>query len=683
MRDRWNGLRAKLLIPILSLFTVGMIVVIVIILMISSKNINVLSDELMNEKNHRYTSEIQGEINVARQSTKDLKKLMEESIKTQGSSRENIIEILKDVVRENDIYGAYILFERNKFDGKDDEYVNAYGHDETGMFYPYVIKEGDDIKVEVLDFYDADDETGNFYKYPKQYGRGGVVDPIEYTVGGKKVILASTIETITVDGEFIGLLGQDVIVENLLEDIKDEKIFDSGYLFMADANGRVFFHQDESLVGSYIFEAYSDKNNELVKEARENGTEISFDDKKFSTEGTLRYKFNPVPIGGDNWWVASRAPIREINEASNTMLLVGIILGLIFIAITAIFLISLVTTIVNPIIYLAEASDKLALGDVNVDIDIDTNDEIGSLADSFRAMVENIREQAYAVERVANGDLTTSVNIRSESDLLGKRLNELVQRNNQVLNNVAVAADQVATGANQVSDASISLSQGTTEQASAVEELSASVVQIAEQIRQNAENTSEAYNLVMVTKNRAEEGNEQMEDMLRAMKDIDDSSNSISQIIKVIDEMAFQTNILSLNAAVEAARAGEHGRGFAVVAEEVRSLAMRSAEAARETTEIIENSINKVEYGSRIANATADALGEMVTDVERVAELVDEITAASNEQASGIDQVDRGVTQISNALHVNSAASEESAATSEELSSQAQILKDQVGHFTL
>ena len=215
MRDRWNGLRAKLLIPILSLFTVGMIVVIVIILMISSKNINVLSDELMNEKNHRYASEIQGEINVARQSTKDLKKLMEESIKMQGSSRENIIEILKDVVRENDIYGAYILFERNKFDGKDDEYVNAYGHDETGMFYPYVIKEGDDIKVEVLDFYDADDETGNFYKYPKQYGRGGVVDPIEYTVGGKKVILASTIETITVDGEFIGLLGQDVIVENL------------------------------------------------------------------------------------------------------------------------------------------------------------------------------------------------------------------------------------------------------------------------------------------------------------------------------------------------------------------------------------------------------------------------------------------------------------------------------------
>lgn len=343
----------------------------------------------------------------------------------------------------------------------------------------------------------------------------------------------------------------------------------------------------------------------------------------------------------------------------------------------------IVLSITRPIGKLSMAAEAMALGDVNVSVDTTSQDEIGKLMQAFSRMIGSIRDQARVVEQVANGDLTVQVKVRSEQDLMGIKLQEMVERNNEILASINTAADQVASGSKQVSDSSIALSQGATEQASSVEQLTASLEEISTQTKLNAQNANEANRLAADSKQSALQGNEQMKDMLGAMREINEASSSISKIIKVIDEIAFQTNILALNAAVEAARAGQHGKGFAVVAEEVRNLAARSANAAKETTDMIEGSINKVQEGTRIADQTAEALKSIVGDIERVAGLVGDIAMASTEQAAAITQINQGISQVSQVIQTNSATSEESAAASEELSSQAGLLKQQVARFKL
>ncbi|MFZ5944952.1 MAG: methyl-accepting chemotaxis protein [Bacillota bacterium] len=343
--------------------------------------------------------------------------------------------------------------------------------------------------------------------------------------------------------------------------------------------------------------------------------------------------------------VSDAKATAEKNDriANQAMMIMGIFVG-IGMAVAIGLGIFLSRIISKPIKQVVEASEKIASGDLNVELKINTKDEVGMLAQAFRQMAENT---------------------------------------NEVLTNINSAAEQVASGFKQVSDSSIALSQGAAEQASSIEELTASIEEISAQTKKNAENANQANNLSEKAKDNAAQGNERMKEMLKAMDEINVSSSNISKIIKVIDEIAFQTNILALNAAVEAARAGQHGKGFAVVAEEVRNLAARSAKAASETTDMIEGSIKKVEGGTKIANETAVALNQIVEDVARAASLVNDIAMASNEQATGISQINQGIMQVSQVVQTNSATSEEAAAASEELSSQAELLKEQVDRFKL
>ena len=345
--------------------------------------------------------------------------------------------------------------------------------------------------------------------------------------------------------------------------------------------------------------------------------------------------------------------------------------------------------VVAPVQEASATLNELAQGNLNTGMVGQYQGDYTVIKDSMNQTIDFLKryvsEITHTLEEIGRGNLDQHItgDYLGDFQAIKTALNDITTSLSATMSDINVAAGQVEIGAQQISSGGQALSQGTTEQASAIQQLTASIEEVAGETKKNAMNANEANERALEVRSNAEVGNEQMTKMIAAMSDINVSSNDISKIIKVIDDIAFQTNILALNAAVEAARAGQHGKGFAVVAEEVRSLAARSAEAAKETTGLIEGSIEKVEVGTQIADQTAASLQEISSEIQKVTDLVGNIARASNDQASEIAQITKGVEQVSTVVQTNSATAEESAAASEQLSGQAEMLKQMVDAFKI
>ncbi len=502
--------------------------------------------------------------------------------------------------------------------------------------------------------------------------------------------LTSTLSNIRLNElGYLTAISDDVEASSLQYLQKEKEEMDTllaTYGGMIDEEERDFYENAMNLWSQY------DKADEeimaLAKEGRSEEARAILEGECVGLYNSLNSAFNDIIVynteGSDAATEESFFLYRTATFVMAAVILVIILIGVYFSFVV-------VRLIKEPVSEIENAAIKMAEGDLDVKISYTSRDELGVLAEQVRRLIHKLQviidDENKFLAKMAAGDFT--VDSICEEEYTGGFQPVLVsfrgiaEKLNDTMLQINQSSAQVASGSEQVSSGAQALSQGATQQASSVEELAATINEISDKVKQNADNAQQANAKAGGISMEMNVSNEKMQQMIQAMEDISSCSSEIGKIIKTIEDIAFQTNILALNAAVEAARAGAAGKGFAVVADEVRNLASKSAEASKNTSVLIENSLNAVENGTRIADETAQSLLQAVNGVNEMAGIIGQISEASSMQADSIAQITMGIDQISSVVQTNSATAQESAAASEELSSQSQIMKGLVERFKL
>lgn len=486
--------------------------------------------------------------------------------------------------------------------------------------------------------------------------------------------------------QIIGVQSMDITVTNLIDKLSQIHLGQSGYIIVFDTAQNVLYHPDQEYVLKNVSELpYSDnlknaiRNNETIQ-----GMKCTLNGETFYCSTTYLNSIDYLVLG-----VMPEAEYLNIVTAIKNDTTVGFILCIIVLSIVVFFF---AKRFVRALKKLGHAAEQLAEGQMDVKIDVQSNDEIGELASDIQDIVNRLKEyMAYideissVLEDIAHGDLTFTLHQEYVGEFAKSKTALLdIQSNlSSTLLGIEQAADQVDCGANQIAQGAQIQAQGATEQASAVESLSDKIQRLHTDAQENVENAAAISDNTKKMSEEIQNSNAEMGNLMEAIDKIARESGEIVKIIKTIEDIAFQTNILALNAAVEAARAGAAGKGFAVVADEVRNLAAKSAEAAKNTTELIQRSVEAVEEGREIAVATADVLQGTTGNTREIVERVAQIAESYQEIAKELDLVSQGMGQISSVVQSNSATAEESAAASEELSGQADMLKKMIEDFKL
>ncbi len=525
---------------------------------------------------------------------------------------------------------------------------------------------------------DYDARSRPWYMEAAKKARGEAIVTKPYLDANTGDMIISIAAPVLKNGRQAGVVSSDVAINFIVDMVLNTKLSGDGYALITHSDGTILVHPNKDNIGKKLAEL--DHSLDAVQRKIDQEDHGSFEYSLNGEEKML--SFAKIPSVA---WHVQVTAVKDVLFAPLTELLwLMVALGGVFVLAGILIAYIQARNIALPVGKTMSMINELAKGHLDMRLNLSRKDEIGQMAQTMDQFAESLQNDVVEpLQKLANGDISFTVTPVDQDDKIRHAIKNVSDDLNDLISQIQSAGDQIDSASGQIADSSQSLSQGATETAASLEEISSSIGEIASQSTQSAANAGTANSLAENARKAANTGNLQMQDMVSAMAAISESGQSISKIIKTIDEIAFQTNLLALNAAVEAARAGQHGKGFAVVAEEVRNLAARSAKAASETADLIQGSVEKTDNGSRIAAETSTALKAIVDEIGRVTDLVAEIAAASNEQAQGISQINQGLEQIDQSVQQNTATSEESAAAAEELSGQAAHLKHMLSRFVL
>ena len=550
-------------------------------------------------------------------------------------TRDGVNSILQTILSRNaDFVSTYSCWEPNAFDGYDDLYANSSGHDKTGRFIPYWNRnEQGKIIVEPLVDYHLED--GDYYQLPKKTAQECIINP-HLSKQGKQTLITSLVAPIIVQGKFYGITGIDFRLDTLqkfADNIKER--INGTRIIIISHNGIIAAATNQpELMGKHIKKVHPEdwqehlqniKNGEMVLDIELHAGRISV--------------LTPIHVGLTTtpWSVNILFPLNQVTQAADDRMkqtfrdlwkIAGVALICTLLAITLFWL--MMRSIIQPIIEVVNIAEKLSKGHLDLNLEVSASDEIGRLQTAFQQMIKNLHE---------------------------------------IVKNINSMALNVQTGSKQMSSSSEEMSQAASEQAASAEQISASMVEMSANINQNTDNAIATEKIALQAALDTEEGGRAVAETVAAMQEI-------CEKIEIIEDLARSTDLLALNAAIEAARAGEYGKGFAVVATEVRKLAERSQEAAKEISKLSKSSV-------ALAEKTGVMLQQIVPDIKKNADLVQEISAASKEQNAGGDQISNAMQQLDNVIQQNASTAEEMASTAEELTAQADQFLNTIAFFKI